>query len=222
VGQVAGVWYIVDDATKTAVYRFPEGAEKWQAREDVIITNETTGITDTHEGWITDEGSMEVTTGEIAQMDYVRFSKLENRNINTMTIQPGYVEKYKVVEITDGTAKLDLLFLDMKYFLKNDKTLTVSYLADKKIVERGGFDVRTSLGKPYYSRFNIPIGDSFSQSDIENGIRFYGLSELAAKFRYFGDGSWMKASKLLNEFQNPSGDYLDLIFETSVDLFFQN
>jgi hypothetical protein len=187
-GADGHIWVTGANGVAQDSFRPDATGETWQARQDVTV-GETT-----YEGWVTDQASTEVATGEIAQMDYVKFSRLGNLDNYTMTVQPGYVEKYKVVQITDGTTTMDLLFLDMKYFYKNGKTLTVSFLADKDLVERGGFNVKNSLGKSYYASLGVPIGDSYSQSDIENGIRVYGFSELASKFYFFGDGSWMKAS----------------------------
>jgi len=203
----------MDNSNNANILRYPVGAETWQARHDVTV-GETT-----YEGWLTDEASTEVTDGINARMDKVTFGKLGPMDMNVLTIQPGYVTRYKEVEITDGIAKMNLLFLDLIYFLKNDKTLEISYSADKRLVGRMGinFDAEKSLGKPYYVTCGMPIGNSYSAIDIERAIKSNGFNELETKINYIGNESWMSAQELLKALQNPASDHLDLIFKITVD-----
>jgi len=208
----------MDNSNNANILRYPVGAETWQARRDVTITNETTGVITTYEGWLTDEAGTEVATGEITRMDKVRFGRLGNLDVNNLNILPGYLTDYQTVEITNGKEKMDLVFFTMKYFLNGDKVLNIKFSADKKFVDLMGFNLQMALGKKYGIACTMPIGNSFTEHDIKNWD-IYELSQFEKEIGFSGSGSWIDASALLRELQYPKSENLDLIFKLRVEYF---
>ena len=217
--QAGDTWYIMDNSNNANILRYPVGAETWQARHDVTITNETTGVITTYKGWITGEGSTEVTDGKNARMDLNRIANMPG-GFSSLATGVGYLKQYQVVEITDGQEKMDLLFFTMKYFLYNDQILTIDFSADKKLIERYGFDASKSLGQLFNVQVLMPTdGESFSDEFKSTVTGLQNYSKLQQKINYYGD--WIKPNDLRNLLTYPQGDYLNLTGRLVVSLFSQ-
>lgn len=208
--QTAGTWYIVDSANQTNIFRFPESAEKWQERHDVTV-GETT-----YEGWVTDEGSMEVSLVNKAGMEYNSVDNLQ-RGISALNMGWGYLKEYQNVEITDGQEKMDVLFFTMQYLLNNNEVLTINYRADKKFLGRGGFDAKKSLGQLFNITILIPTNRvAFSDELMKDVVEAYKFNKLQQKF--YQAGHWIDLGDVLNKLNNPPSDYLDLTVGSVVSL----
>jgi len=215
--QDGDTWYIADNANHANISRAPAGAETWQVRRDVTITNETTGVITTYEGWLTAEGSTEVTPTIKAGMEYIKIKNGQNGSSNLAT-GFGILKGYKDVEITDGQEKMVMTFFTMQYLLNNNQLLTIDFSADKQLVERTGFDISKNLGQLFTVSVMMPTnGDFFSDEFISTVNELQNFTKLQQKINYYGD--WIMPNELFNLLNNPPGDYLDLIGRVLVDQF---
>ena len=215
--QDGDTWYIADNANHANISRAPAGAETWQVRRDVTITNETTGVITTYEGWITAEGSTEVTDGINARMDTIRIANFPDGS-SMLGTGIGSLKEYKVVEMTDGKEKMNVIFFTMQYSLNNNLILTIDFSADEKLVGRRGFNIAKSLGKLLNVKVLVPTNGEFFPDEFRAAItKIQNLNKLQQEFLMIGD--WIGPNKLLNLLQNPSDDYLDLRFRVNVDQF---
>ena len=212
--QETDSWYIVDQSTNSKIYRFPQNAEKWQKRNDVTI-GETI-----YEGWIKDQGSKDVLSGEVTKMERVKIEKTgSSKDVDLITIQPGYLTGYEIVEISDGVETMDLLFFKMRYFLDNGKILNLDFSADKINLEKRGLpNLNETLGKLMYVRVTMPGGDSYLEKTVELATSYNKFNKLQKEFFIFTDTGWVKAEELLNELNNPSVEWMNLMFKLRVDL----
>ena len=211
--QAGDTWYIMDNSNNANILRYPVGAETWQTRHDVTV-GETT-----YEGWLTDEASTEVVPSIKAGMEYIRITN-KPMGYSQLTTGAGYLKQYQVVEITDGQEKMDLLFVTMQYLLNNDQILTIDFSADKKLIERYGFDASKSLGQLFNVQVLMPTdGESFSDEFKSTVTGLQNYSKLQQKINYYGD--WIKPNDLRNLLTYPQGDYLNLTGRLVVSLFSQ-
>ncbi|KKP48062.1 MAG: hypothetical protein UR39_C0002G0165 [Candidatus Woesebacteria bacterium GW2011_GWA1_33_30] len=207
--QTAGVWYIVDQSTNSNIYRFSEGG-KWQERHDVTV-GETT-----YEGWIKDHGQKDMIAGENVRMDKIILGRIDKYQVDILPIPHGYLTEYQIVEITDGSEKMDLAFFTMRYFYDGGKTLDILFSADNKsIMEGSGYEVDLSkeLGERYDVNALMPMGQSFSETAISTFSINTKTDGLRKQIKYYGSGEWFKAQDLLAQLQNPQVDTLDLRFK---------
>ena len=220
--QAGDTWYIMDNSNNANILRYPVGAETWQARRDVTITNETTGVITTYEGWLTAEGSTEVTPTIKAGMEYIRI-KNQPTGYSSLVTGFGCLTKYQVVEITDGQEKqekMDIDFFTMQYLLNNNRILTIDYQADNKLVGRRGFDITQNLGELFNVLVLVPTnGESFSDEFMSSVTKIQSYNQLQQIINF--SGNWIMPNELLNLLNNPPGDYLDLRFRVNVDQFSQ-
>jgi hypothetical protein len=210
--KINGVWYIVDNDTKTAIYRFPEGAQNWQARNDVTI-GETT-----YEGWVTFEGSAEITGGVPAKMDANRSSDMPG-GYSSVDTGVGYLIYVKEIEAVKGPETMVVTYFTMQYNLPDGRILLVDHQADRKKVERRGFDISKSLGKPFNIVVLVPTkGGSFPDELKARGVELNKLNGLQQEFGYHG--GFIDPNDLLSLLNNPpESNYIDLTSKVSVGSF---
>jgi len=200
--QTGNTWYIVDQSTNSNIYRFPEAAEKWQERHDVTV-GETT-----YEGWIKDQGQKEVTTGEATWMDKLRVSTDNEYSTTNLSIAPGYVTSYQVIEITDGQNKMNLLDFTMRYFYKEGDFQDIRFLGNQKLVE-SKITAKQALGKRYWLRVATPIKTSFTEKFISKASESINLNPLEKVVMFSGE-KWVNIEMLVSQLQNPNNSLLDL------------
>ena len=203
------------------------GLEKEYVKEasagDIVavsgITDVTIGET-IYEGWIKDQGSKDVLSGEVTKMERVKIEKTgSSKDVDLITIQPGYLTGYEIVEISDGVETMDLLFFKMRYFLDNGKILNLDFSADKINLEKRGLpNLNETLGKLMYVRVTMPGGDSYLEKTVELATSYNKFNKLQKEFFIFTDTGWVKAEELLNELNNPSVEWMNLMFKLRVDL----
>jgi len=209
----------MDNSNNANILRYPVGAETWQARRDVTITNETTGVITTYEGWLTAEGSTEVTPTIKAGMEYIKIKNGQNGSSNLAT-GFGILKGYKDVEITDGQEKMVMTFFTMQYLLNNNQLLTIDFSADKQLVERTGFDISKNLGQLFTVSVMMPTnGDFFSDEFISTVNELQNFTKLQQKINYYGD--WIKPNDLRTLLTYPQTDHLDLTGRVFVAQFSQ-
>jgi hypothetical protein len=91
-------------------------------------------------------------------------------------------------------------------------------MADKKILERNGDDIRKHLGKAISVAVLTPQGEDFSEAFISNDIKRNKLSNIQVKATYYGNQSWVNAYDLVAKLQSPTTDRLDIELSVLVDL----
>jgi hypothetical protein len=208
--QTDGTWFIVDSAKKTNIYRFPRLSKNWQERYDVTIGEVT------YEGWIKDEEKTELVQGKRARPDLIVIDTRSKYSMARFALPGGYVEAYKIFEISDGNDRMEAVQLDMIYFNIGGVDLHVQLAASRKILEKDGFDVTKSLGSSIVIPVSTPLQSQFTDAAINALVENSKLNTLEKDIVMAIDRNWLKAESLVSRLQHPSSTSISLGFDLFV------